>query len=135
MSVVSNRQLEALRGIQNDNMPHRCRLEAKTSVELPTGGTTDTWTPYAQNLPCRLAPISGSELPRGLVLTPETNYRLTLPYGQAVAPQDRAVVTGETNGVEWTQTIGFTFIDVPKAFQSATPAYGTDRVEQVGEEL
>ena len=131
MPVMTEGDLAALRGIQADNFPHRCRLEASTETPLPTGGASITWSAYATDVPCRLVPISGAELPRGLALTPETNFRLTLPYGQPVAPADRAVVTGQTNGVDWTVTIGFTFIDVPKAFQSATPAYGTDKVEQV----
>jgi hypothetical protein len=37
--------------------------------------------------------------------------------------------------VAWEETIGFTFIDVPKAFSSATVAYGTNAVGQVGESL
>jgi hypothetical protein len=136
MTLLSNRQAAALRGAQAANMPHRARLEEPSEgPPLDTGGRVTVWTPYAENVPCRLSPVSGAELPRGLVLTPETNYRLTLPYGQAVAPKDRAVVTGETNGVAWSVTIGFTYVDTPKAFQSATPAYGTDKVEQVGEEL
>lgn len=136
MSLISDRTRGALRGIQNDNFPHRCRLEAKTDGPLlPTGGRAVEWIPYAQNVPCRMSPVSGTEVPRGLNLSPETNFRLVLPFGQAVAPADRAVVTGETNGVAWEETIGFTYIDVPKAESSATFAYGTTDVQQVGEDL
>lgn len=133
MGVLSDSDLRALRGVQTENFPHRGKLQAETEIELPTGGRVTTWVTYATDVPCRLSPISGTELPRGLVLTPETNYRVTFPYGQPVAPKDRVVVTGLTDGIEWTQTIGFTFIDTPKAFASSTPAYGTDQVAQVGE--
>lgn len=133
MSLLSGRAASALRGIQADNFPHRCRLEAKTDgAPLPTGGREVVWSPYAQNVPCRLSPLSGSEVPRGLNLSPETNFRLTLPFGTAVAAADRAVVTGDTNGVLWEETIGFTFVDVPKAFSSATVAYGTNTPLQAG---
>ncbi len=130
MTIVSDAQLRALRGIQQDNMPHRCTLERLTDTPLDSGGSVTTWVPYATNVPCRLSPISGTELPRGLVLTPQTNFRLVFAYGSAVAPEDRAVVTGETDGVTWSKTIGFTFIDTPKAFQSALYTYGTDQAVQ-----
>jgi hypothetical protein len=130
--VLSESDLRTLRGIQADNFPHRATLQALTEgPPLPDGGHSVTWQAYAVNVPCRVSPISGTDLPRGLVLTPETNFRLALPYGQEVAEKDRAVITGFTNGVQWTMTIGFTFIDTPKAFQSETLCYGTDKVEQV----
>lgn len=133
MSLLSDADLRALRGLQAANFPHTCRLESPTTVERTTGGSTTTWTPYASNIPCRLSAISGDDVPRGLALTPETNFRFDLPYGQPVAEKDRAVVAGETNGVQWEQTVGITYVATPKAFQSETTTYATDKVEQAGE--
>jgi len=129
-NIVSEAELEGLRGLRNQNMPHTCSLESKVYTPDDGGGGQDVWTAYATNIPCSLTPLSGTDFPRGAALTPETNFQLALPYGQAVTADDRAVVSGDTNGVPWTMTIGLTFIASPKSFQIETLCFGTDKAEE-----
>lgn len=140
MAITSDADLRALRGILNtappaESGPHYCTLERPQAVTIPGGGSMISWVSYAVNVPCRLSPITGSELPRGAAATPETNYRLALPFGWRPEAMDRAVVSGKTKDVAWTATIGFTFIEIPKSWQAETLAYGSDRTEQVAEQI
>jgi hypothetical protein len=140
MAITSDADLRALRGILStappaESGPHHCTLERPQVVTIPGGGSTIDWVSYAVNVPCRLSPITGTELPRGAAATPETNYRLALPFGWLPEAMDRAVVIGRTKDTAWTATIGFTFIEIPKSWQAETLAYGSDKMEQISESI
>lgn len=131
MPVLDDADIAVLRAIEDDNKPHRARLQTPDSVEKTTGGWATEYVDYAFDLPARLSPLTGSEAPVGTMLTPETNFHLSLPYGTPIAERDRAVVTGTTNGIPWEVTVGVTFVAVPKAFSVRTSVFCTDRMEQI----
>lgn len=89
--MLPDAELARLRRAQVATMHERCSILRRVSNANGLGGTSDTWTPIATDVPCRLAPETNrhQDAIRAERPTVSTTYRLTVPHDTDLQASDQ----------------------------------------------
>jgi SPP1 family predicted phage head-tail adaptor len=79
--------------MKSGELRHRVVLERATTSRLPSGGTRDTWSPYA-TVWAAVEPIQGREFFAAQQLNAEATHRIRIRYRVGVSPKDRVTFEG-----------------------------------------
>lgn len=97
MSLLSDAELDACREMAEETMPSTCSIYTRT--ETNTKGSVEiTYALAYSGVKCRMMPVNrtNAEEVYGMKITDDTYYILTVPYDQALNPEDRVVYGGGT---------------------------------------
>lgn len=121
-----------LAAISDANLPHTAVIETMGIITLPGGVKREQWT-VAATVPCRLMPVGApiEQLQAGQ-LQGRTGWMLTLSRTVRVTGQQRATVTGETDGVPWTQHVEVIGPIGPHSYQAMTQLLCASRAAPAG---
>lgn len=108
--------LAVMRVLSEDNLPHVAQIQDMTSVRGPGAITTQTPVTVA-TVDCRLSPITAAERVVGDQALADATWYVVLPAGTAVTEKQRIIVTGETLGDEWTETLLVVGVPAPRAYE------------------
>lgn len=98
MSVLlSDAELDACREMAELAMPDTCTIQTRTETNAK-GSVVVTYANTYTGVKCRIMPVNRSttEYARGEKISDEALYVLTVPWDQAISPQDRVVCNGIT---------------------------------------
>lgn len=97
--MLSAADLASMRATAEQALPGTAVIQSGTLTSDGGGGHTETFTPSG-TVPCRVAPINGSEREEGDRITAESEYVITLPAETTVETDDRI----ETGGITYNVT-------------------------------
>ena len=86
---------------RTDWLRETCTIQRGASSRT-SAGTKVTWSTLASNVPCAVQPGGGASETEGARggITAQGDWRIRLPYGQAVTEKDRIIVGARTFEVE-----------------------------------
>lgn len=93
--LLSAAQLNRMRAVAEQAFPDVCDIERRVDVSDDGGGTTTTWDPHLEAVPCRLSPVGGGEIGlTGARIEDEATSLITVAHDVDVLESDRILIDG-----------------------------------------
>lgn len=100
MKIISAAALQQLRGLSNASLTDTCTIQRRMLVADGKGGKTATYSDFATDVPCRVAPVSvqrsASETVVGAKPASLFDVLIRLSYAQDVVETDRIAWNSRT---------------------------------------
>jgi head-tail adaptor len=94
--MIPSGELDQIRSDATKLLQSECEIARRTSESDGGGSFSESWSSYAENVPCRLSALSAGSSTSGGRLSEDAAHRFWIPVSQDVELSDRIIHEGRT---------------------------------------